>query len=95
VVQWLVYQVTQKDAAQHTASTGNPPFSIAVSDADGNGYQELLTNLTALYSMEMLDEGQLLVVYSKDNVKSASVLDLAKKTVTATQPIVDLGAGVQ
>ena len=95
VVQWLVYQVTQKDAARHTASTGNPPFSIAVSDVDGNDYQELLTNLTSLYGMEMLDEGQLLVVYTKDYLKSASLLDLAKRSITTTQPIVDLGGGVQ
>jgi hypothetical protein len=94
-VQWLVYQVTQKNANQPSAATANLPFSIAVSDADGTGYQEILSGLTKTYGITMIDGQHLLAVYTKDNVKSASVLDLAKKTVTATQPIVDLGAGVQ
>ncbi len=94
-VQWLVYQVTQKNANQPSTATGNLPFSIAVSDADGTGYREILSGLTKTYGINMIDGQHLLVVYTKDNVKSASVLDLPKKTVTATQPIVDLGAGVQ
>jgi hypothetical protein len=94
-VQWLVFQVIEKGAGQPAAPTANPPFSIAVSDASGSNYQEVLTNLTGLYGMNMVDTGHLLVVYAKNNLKSASILDLAKRTVITTNPIVDLGAGVK
>ena len=94
-VQWLVYQVIQKDPNQPAAPTTNLPFSIAVSDASGSNYQEVLTNLTGLYGINMVDPGHLLVVYTKDSIKSASILDLAKRTVVTTNPIVDLGAGVK
>jgi hypothetical protein len=94
-VQWLVYQVIQKDPNQPSAPTTDLPFSIAVSDASGSNYQEVLTNLTGLYGMNMVDPGHLLVVYTRDNIKSASILDLAKRTIVTTNPIVDLGAGVK
>jgi hypothetical protein len=66
-----------------------------LSDAGGSGYQELLTGLTKIYGMNSIDGQQLVVIYAKNNVKSASILDLAKQTVIATNPIVDLGAGVK
>jgi hypothetical protein len=97
-VQWLVYQVVQKGTAQTPAAAGSVsdlPFSIAVSDADGSGYQEVLSGLTKTYGINMINGQQLLVIYTKNNVKTASLLDLAKRSVTATNPIVDLGAGVQ
>ncbi|MDR3576474.1 MAG: hypothetical protein P4L50_21625 [Anaerolineaceae bacterium] len=95
VVQWLVYQIAPKDTSQPSAANTNLPFSIGVSDASGNGYQELLSGLKNLYAMSMINNTQLLVVYDKNKVKSASILDLDKKTVSASNPIVDLGAGVQ
>jgi len=95
-VQWLVYQVVQKDASQPSATaTADLPFSIAVSDTSGNNYQELLGGVSKTYSMSMINSKQVLVVYTKNNIKTASLLDLTKQTVTASKPIVDLGAGVQ
>ena len=95
VVQWLVYQVIQKKAGEPGILKADLPFSIGVSDAGGNGYQELLSGLTKTYGISQINDQQLLVVYTKNNVKSASILDLAKRSVTATNPLIDLGAGVE
>lgn len=95
VTQWLVHQVVKADTDNNKRLDQNDLKTLGISSASGKGYVEMLTGITDFFGLSMVTPGKLVVVYRKNKVKIASIIDLEKRTITATQPIVSLGTEVQ
>lgn len=90
VTQWLVHRVIKSDTDSNKRLDRNDLKTLGVSSASGRRYVEVLSGLTEIFGQTMVTPGQLIVVYSKKGAKSASIVDLDNRSVTATQSIVDL-----
>jgi hypothetical protein len=95
VTQWLAHRVLKADTDGDKRLDQNDLQTVGISSANGKQYVEVLTGITAIFGLEMVKPGQLVVVYEKDKAKTASIIDLEKRTIIATKPVVDLGAQVK
>lgn len=95
VTQWLVHQVLKADTDGDKRLDQNDLRTVGISSANGTRYVEVLTGITEIFGLEMVKPGQLVVVYGKDKAKTANIIDLDKRTIIATKPVIDLGAQVK
>lgn len=95
VTQWLVHQVLKTDTDGNKHLDHNDLQTLGISSANGKQYVEVLTGITDVFGLTMLNPGKLVVVYGKNKTKTASVIDLDKRTVIANKSIVDLGPEVK
>jgi hypothetical protein len=95
VTRWLAHQVVKKDSDGNQRLDSKDEVNIGISSASGKGYVEVLTGITEIYGLTMVNPGKLVVVYSKEGAKSSSIVDLDKRNVLMTWPIVDLGSEVK
>jgi hypothetical protein len=91
ITRWLVYHLVKEDSNEDGEQNYKDLCTLAVSDINGGGYTELLPEIDSFSGMTMLKEGQLVVVYTKDGVTKASILDLENREVINTQEIVGIG----
>jgi hypothetical protein len=69
--------------------------TIAVSDAAGKNYTELITNVREVYGQTYQPKlDRLTIVYRSDLTKQASIIDLSTRKIISTKPLPDLGADV-
>lgn len=95
VTRWLAHQVVKKDSDGNQHLDSKDQISIGISSASGKGYVEVLTGITEIYGLTMVNPGKLVVVYEKEGAKSSSIVDLDKRNVLTTKSIVDLGSEVK
>jgi hypothetical protein len=92
VTQWIVYQVLKQDTNNNGKLDQDDHLTIGISDAAGKQYQEVLTGVSQFLGETMVAPGKLVIVYTQDGVKRASIVDLKSQKIAATKAIVDLGA---
>jgi hypothetical protein len=95
VTRWLAHQVVTKDSDGNQRLDSKDQISIGISSASGKEYVEVLTGITEIYGLTMVNSGKLVVVYGKEGAKSSSIVDLDKRNVLTTKSIVDLGSEVK
>lgn len=69
--------------------------TIAISDAFGKQYVEVLTDISQLFNLQPLTGNRLLVVYVKNGTKMASLLDLNQRKIVQTKDLTKLGDDVE
>jgi len=94
-VEWFVYEVIHVDTNLDGALDRTDGSIIAVSNADGSGYTELIFNLTKLYNVIMAGGNEVMVVYQLPEGRYASKINLAIKAISITEPLPDLGNEVK
>ncbi len=91
VTQWLVHQVVKVDTDGNKRLDQNDLRTLGISSASGKGYVEVLTGITEIFGLTMVKPGKLVVVYGKNKAKTANIIDLDKRSIIATQSVVELG----
>ena len=94
-IQWFVYEIVHKDSNQDGELNRKDTRSVGVSDVDGARYKELLTAVSEIYNLTMLDSGELLTIYSRNGNRFAATIDLQSQEILVTQPLTDLGVEVK
>lgn len=94
-VRWLVFGVVKLDSDRNGRLDENDLQTLAVSDAGGRGYTELIGEVTKSYGRALRDPDTLVVVYESGGTKRVSVIDLPKRAVTSTVALPSLGADVR
>jgi len=84
-VKWLVYKIAQQDTNSDGAVNSGDSFSIALSDAKGHNYIELIKSVNAVYGMDLLESNLLLLVYNTNGVYLASKIDLEQQIIVETK----------
>ena len=90
-IQWFVYEIAHQDTNQDGELNREDARVIALSNVDGSRYQELLTDVSDIYNLTMLDNGQLLIIYRQNGDRFAAAVDLQTQTILNTQQLPDLG----
>ena len=90
-IQWFVYEIAHQDTNQDGELNQEDARVIAVSDVDGSRYQELLTDVSDIYNLTMLDTGQLLIIYRQSGDRFAATVDLQTQEIINSQQLPDLG----
>jgi hypothetical protein len=91
VTQWLVHQVLKVDTDGNKRLDRNDLRTLAISSTNGKAYVEVITGITEIFGLTMVNPGKLVVVYGKNKAKTASIIDLEKRSITSTQSVVELG----
>jgi len=95
VTKWLVYTVLKSDTNGDGRVDASDQRTIGVTDASGSGYAEVLSGIDENFGMTMLNTGQVVVVYTRGGVKSATVIDLENRKIVSTKALADLGSDVR
>jgi hypothetical protein len=95
VTRWLVHQVLKADTDGNHQLDRNDLLTLGISSPNGKNYVEVLMGISEVFGLTMNTPGKLVVVYGKSGMKSASIIDLDKGSVIATQSIVELGTEVK
>lgn len=93
--EWFVYEVVKSDANNDGLLNRDDLFALAVSDEDGLGYVELLSGVSALYGMDMIEYGKLVITFRQNDKKLVMLVDLAQKTILDIKELIDLGENVK
>lgn len=87
VVKWLVYQIIHRDTNSDGAINSDDSVNIAISNADGQNYLELIENVSAIYGMDILDEHYLVLAYKIGGNYFASKIDLNLQSIVETKEV--------
>ncbi len=94
-VRWLLFEVVTQDTDHDGDLDEEDLRSLAVSDAGGRGYTELIGGIEDLYGRALRDPDTLVVVYKCEGTKRVSVIDLPRRAVTTTAALPGLGTDVR
>ena len=95
VVRWLLFEVVKQDTDRDGDLDREDLSTLAVSDAGGRGYTELIGGIRDVYGRALRDPDTLVVVYQSGGAKQVSVIDLPRRAVTSTTALPDLGPDVK
>jgi hypothetical protein len=95
LTQWLVHQVVKADTDGNKQLDQQDLRTLGISSANGKEYVEVLTGVTDIFGLTMLNPGKLVVVYGKNKSKMSSVINLDQRKVIATKSLIDLGSEVK
>ncbi|WP_299413178.1 hypothetical protein [Acaryochloris sp. IP29b_bin.148] len=91
----FVYQVLKKDTNGDKYLDSRDHRTIAISDAFGKQYVEVLTDISQLFNLQPLTGNRLLVVYVKNGTKMVSIIDLSQRKVIQTSNLTKLEDDVE
>jgi hypothetical protein len=92
-VKWLAYRIVHGDTNSDGYINSSDSFSIAISDANGKNYVELIQDVNSINGMDSLDEHYLLVSYIVNGRHFASKIDLNEKGIIKTSEIKTIPSG--
>ena len=93
-IQWFIYEIVHKDTNYDETLDREDLRTIGISDVDGYRYTEILTDVTEVYDITILEEGYLLIVYRQKSDRFASKINLVEQSIT-TQKLPNLGEEVK
>ena len=94
-VLWWFFDVVKQDTDRDGDLDEEDLGTIAVSDAGGRGYTELIGGVGEIYGRVLRDPDTLLVVYESGGAKRLGVIDLPRRALTSTTSLPDLGPDVK
>jgi hypothetical protein len=84
-VKWLVYEIAQQDSNMDGKINSQDTFSVAMSNASGQNYIELIQNVSETIAMNLLDNHYLLLVYKTNGEYWVSKIDLDQQSILETK----------
>jgi hypothetical protein len=94
-VDWFLYGIVKKDTDNDRKLTHKDQMVLAMADAGGQGYTELVDGIDQLYGQTLNDANTLTVIYSKSSRLFHSTVNLPKRQVTATKEFPGFGKDVK
>ncbi|MBO9999564.1 MAG: hypothetical protein J7641_11250 [Cyanobacteria bacterium SID2] len=87
-VRWLTYTIIKEDTNGDGKLSDPDLITLAISDADGQNYTELLFDLKRLYGLTLTEEqDRLIIIYLQNNRRKISVVDLFQYQVLSTEDL--------
>lgn len=93
--QWFLYVLVKADTDGDKELSYEDKRTVAVSDAGGRGYTELIENVEDVLGHSMRDPNTLFVIYVSDATKNVAKIDLANRRVTSIRALPQLGRDVR
>ena len=92
-IKWLAYRIVHNDTNSDGYINSSDSFSIALSDANGKNYVELIQDVNSINGMDSLDEHYLIISYTVNGKHFASKIDLNEKEIIKTSEIKTIPSG--
>lgn len=92
---WFLYGVVKADTDEDKKLSSLDRNVLAVSDACGDGYTEIVTDVEQVFGHALRDENTLVLIYRKNSKKYVSIVDLTRRSVTSTKELPSLGADLK
>lgn len=93
--EWFVYEIVTSDSNGDGKLNRDDLFIIALSDEDGTGYTELLSGVSEIYGMNMVEHGKLVITYLQNDRKLTMLIDMASRIILELKELTDLGEDVR
>ncbi len=92
---WFLYRLIKRDSNQDGNLSYNDLETLAISDAGGKNYSEVISDVSLIFGRALRDENTLTVIYLKNSRKFYSIIDLINKEVSLTNELPSIGTDVQ
>lgn len=86
-VDWWVYGVVKKDSDNDRDLDHEDRRVLAVSDAGGAGYTELIEDVEHVFGQKLINPATLKIIYRRANKYLVSTIDLTGRHVVSTQEL--------
>jgi len=86
-VQWFLYFVVKEDTDGDKKLTYKDNRVVAVSDAAGMGFTELITDVEEVFGQAIRDSNTLFVLYRSKSKKNVARIDLPNRKVVSTNEL--------
>ena len=87
---WIYYELVNRDTDQDKFLTYKDRRIIAVSDATGASFVELITDIDSVLGLTMRDENTLVVIYSASSKNLISEINLSERKIAATSELAEI-----
>jgi hypothetical protein len=94
-VDWFLYGIIKTDTNNDQKLTTEDQMVLAITDAGGQGYTELIDKVDQLYGQTLNDANTMTLIYRKEGKLLSSTVNLQKRQVTATKAFPSLGSDVK
>jgi hypothetical protein len=94
-VNWFLYGIIKTDTNNDQKLTTADQMVLAITDAGGQGYTELIDKVDQLYGQTLNDANTMTLIYRKEGKLLSSTVNLQKRQVTATKVFPSLGSDVK
>lgn len=87
VIQWFLYFLVKFDTDGDRKLTYRDNRTLAVSDAGGEGFAEIISDIEQVYGQALRDDKTLLVFYRTKSTKYVARIDLPNKRIVSTKEL--------
>jgi hypothetical protein len=87
VTQWFVYSLVKVDTDGDRKLTYKDHRTLAISDAGGNGYAEIVTDVEEVYGQTLREPATLLIFYRSNSKRQVAKIDLAAGKVISVSEL--------
>jgi hypothetical protein len=95
-VRWIVYSIVKSDTNQNKQLDSGDLAMVGISTANGENYTALIPDVQQIYGQVFQPQtDRLIMIYKHANTKKMSTIDLKKRSIVSTQPVIDLGPDVK
>lgn len=94
-VDWFLYSIIKTDTNNDQKLTTADQMVLALTDAGGQGYTELIDKVDQLYGQTLNDANTMTLIYRKEGQLLSSTVNLQKRQVTTTKAFPSLGSDVK
>jgi hypothetical protein len=94
-VNWFLYGIIKTDTNNDQKLTNADQMVLAITDAGGQGYTELIDKVDQFYGQTLNDANTMILIYSKEGKLLSSTVNLQKRQVTATKAFPSLGSDMK
>lgn len=87
VVKWLFYEIAYEDTNADEVINRYDRLTLAISSVDGSDYQEFVSDVDRVYTVEYWQDNELLVIYLQDNKIFGTKISLETFAIQETKEI--------
>jgi len=86
-IQWFLYFLVKFDTDGDRKLTHKDNRTLAVSDAAGDGFVEIIPDIEQIYGQALRDDKTLLVIFRTQSKKHVAKIDLPNKKIVSTKEL--------
>lgn len=86
-IQWFLYYVVKSDTDGDKKLTSKDNKVLAISDAGGDGYTEVISDVEEVYGQSLSGTNSLYVIYRSKSIKHVAKIDLPNRRLVSTKEL--------
>ena len=88
----ILYQLVKLDSDHDDRLSANDLTTVAITNPDGTGYQELIQEVDSVTGHKLLNETELFIIYQKRGASYSAIIDLVSRELTRNSVLPAIGS---